>query len=67
MASLLLRQLSITELARDHSVLERLFEADPDSAINVTKHGRTLCIAMSEKHYLEVIDEKARVRLHDAR
>ena len=48
-------------------MLERLFEADPDSAINVTKHGRTLCIAMSEKHYLEVIDEKARVRLHDAR
>jgi hypothetical protein len=50
-----LRRLPMTDFARNKNVLDNMIDTDPHSPVNVTKHGTTVCIAMSLDHYMRLL------------
>jgi hypothetical protein len=50
-----MKQLPLTYFARNQNMLSHMLENEPYMPINVTKHGRTLCIAMSQDCYLKLM------------
>jgi hypothetical protein len=50
-----MKQLPLTYFARNQNMLSHMLENEPYMPINVTKHGRTVCIAMSQDCYLKLM------------
>jgi len=43
-----LRKLGLTEFVRNQHILKHMLQADTHSPIHITKHGKTVCVAMTE-------------------
>lgn len=53
-----MRALGLTEFVRNQHILKNMLDEHPDEPLTITKHGRAVCVAMTERYYKALVENQ---------